>query len=349
LGRLSGLRQENWPHFDRLDSTREPPGSNMTMNYKKFASDLPLAHSLEFTSAEESEESLRSMGVEQPVRQLGSGEFRYRLAVRSTAEAELFADRFSTAVSMHLEAPAGTIAMLFPRTASGYFLASGDQVSDRKLIVMPDRSGTDISGPDFIGSEAIIIPRRRFSEMIEALWPMPQPVRLETLAIVAGNISELHTLRRNVRELVANPEQDPSRENLANLVAATIEWIGRHSRGWKPERLCSNAAPARIAKLAQEHIEAHYRNPVRLEELCRTTSVSARTLQRCFREYFDTTITEYLKTVRLDTARRELRTSRLAVTSITTVAMRHGNPHPGRFAVEYRARFGESPRETLAA
>jgi len=317
------------------------------MNYEEFASDLPLHNAIECTSTEESEEVLRSMGIEQPVRQLGAGDFHYRLATRATAEADFFADRFSTTVSLHLEAPAGTIAMLFPRTASGRFLASGNQVGDHKLIVLPDRSGTDIIGPDLVGSEAIIIPRHRFRELIEVLKPTPHPVRPETLTIIAGNTSRLHAMRRIVRNLVADPELDPGRENIANLIAATIEWIGRYSRGWKPDRLRGNATPVHMARLIRDYIEEYYCEPVRLEDLCSMTGTSARTVQRCFREYFDLTITDYLKAVRLDSARRELLTSHPSLTSVAAVAMRHGNMHLGRFSVNYRQRYGESPKKTL--
>jgi len=319
------------------------------MNYAEFVSDLPLRNAIEFTSSEESEESLHNMGIEQPLRQLGTEEFRYRLGARVTEEADLFADRFSTAVSLHLEAPAGTIGMLFPRTASGRFLASGDQVGDRKLIILPDGSGTDIVGPDLIGSEAIIIPRRRFSELIETLRPAPQPIRPEAMVTIAGDTAKLHALRSRVCELVAGSAQDPGNEYVANLVAATIEWIGRYSPGYKPEQLRGNVAPARVARRAREHIEEHYREALRLEDLCHMTGVSARTLQRCFRDYFDLTITDYLKTVRLDAARRELLTRHPSLTSVTTIAMRHGNTHLGRFSAQYRERYGESPKETLAA
>jgi len=213
--------------------------------------------------------------------------------------------------------------------------------------VLPDRSGTDIIGPDLVGSEAIIIPRHRFRELIEVLKPTPHPVRPETLTIIAGNTSRLHAMRRIVRNLVADPELDPGRENIANLIAATIEWIGRYSRGWKPDRLRGNATPVHMARLIRDYIEEYYCEPVRLEDLCSMTGTSARTVQRCFREYFDLTITDYLKAVRLDSARRELLTSHPSLTSVAAVAMRHGNMHLGRFSVNYRQRYGESPKKTL--
>jgi transcriptional regulator GlxA family with amidase domain len=98
----------------------------------------------------------------------------------------------------------------------------------------------------------------------------------------------------------------------------------------------------------QELLEEGCREAVHLEDLCRATGVGVRTLQRSFREYFDLTITEYLKAVRLDAAHRELSTAHPAVESVAAIASRHGITHLGRFSVKYRERFGESPRETLA-
>ena len=105
---------------------------------------------------------------------------------------------------------------------------------------------------------------------------------------------------------------------------------------------------ARIARQAQEYIEKHYDHAVRIEDLCRVTGVGVRTLQRCFKEYFDLTVTEYLKTARLDAARRELRTLRPSQTTVATIALRNGFAHLGRFSIKFRERFGESPNETLA-
>jgi AraC-like DNA-binding protein len=104
-------------------------------------------------------------------------------------------------------------------------------------------------------------------------------------------------------------------------VDIVVETPGLHLGRWEPERFRVNGAQRSVAKRAQEFIEEHYWDSVRLEDLCRVTGVGIRTLQRSFREYFDLTISEYLK------------------------ALRHGFGHLGRFSLEFRDRFGESPRE----
>ena len=318
------------------------------MTYAEFASDLPLRRTIVFTSAEEHEEAMRRLGVNQQIRQLGKGRFRSDLAVRSTEQADLFADRFSRAASMFLEPPAGAVGLLVFRSAGGQFLARGEHVANDRLVVLPTGSGADLVTPDLAGSEAMVVSEARFVEMTEVLCPTPKSVRPDGMAVIQGDTARLHALRNAVLALIAHPEWDPRHEYTSNLLAETIAWMGHSSSQWRPERLLVNGARTPVAKRAQEFIEAHYREAVRIEDLCRVTGVGVRTLQRCFREYFGLTISEYLKALRLDAARRDLAATLPAQDSVTTVALRHGCAHLGRFSLEFRERFGESPRETLA-
>ncbi len=75
--------------------------------------------------------------------------------------------------------------------------------------------------------------------------------------------------------------------------------------------------------------------------------VERRTLLRAFRAVHNTTPANYLRTLRL-TALREALLSAAGADTVTEIAMRFGVRELGRFAVEYRAAFGESPSETLA-
>ena len=316
------------------------------MIYEEFASELPRDRTFSFTSAEEMEEELLRSGVYQPMRQVGKGEFRAHLAALSTEQGDLFSDRYSTATSLYLEPPAGMVGILFPRSASGHFLACGDDVGNTKLIVSRSGCGVDVVGPSLVGSEAMTVPEVRFIEMIEVLSPTSELP--EKMATIEGNTAALHELRNAVAGLIARPELDPNGEQVANLIAQIIAWMGDSSNQWGPERLIVNGARIRVAKLDQEFIEEHYRERVCIEDLCRATGVGVRTLQRCFREYFDLTLTEYLKTVRLDAARRELRTLRPSQTTVAAIALQNGFSHPGRFSTEFRERFCESPSDTLA-
>ena len=318
------------------------------MNYEEFASELPLDRTIVFSSAEENEETMQRLGVNQIVRQFGTGAFRSDLALCSTEHADFFSDRFSKAISIYLEPPAGTVGILIPMSASGHFLACGDEVANDKLLFQADGSGTDIVAPDLAGSEAIAISEARFSEMTETLCPTSKSVRYGQMAVVEGDTTQLHALRNGVLYLTAHPGLEPSDEQVSNLLAAVVAWIGHSSSQWRPDGFSVNGAGMRVAKLAQEFIEENYREAIRIVDLCRVTGVGVRTLQRCFREYFGLTVTDYLKNVRLNEASRMLRAAHPSQISVASIALALGFTHLGRFSVEFAKRFGKSPRDTLA-
>jgi AraC-like DNA-binding protein len=318
------------------------------MTYSEFAADLSVRRTISFSSVEENEETMRRLGVNQQIRQLGKGPFRADLAVESTEHAEFYSDRFSTAFTMALEPPAGSVGVLFLRSARDHVLVCGEKVADDKLVVVMPGSSLDIVGPDLTGSEAITVPQARFEKLTEVLCPGPRSVRPHGTTVLPGDTTRLHALRRGVLDLVVHPQGDPRRERCDSLVSEAIAWLGDFAPHSSPERVVVNGARRRVAKRAQEFLEERYWDSVHMEELCRAAGVGVRTLQRCFREYFDLTISDYLRVLRLNAARRELAAVEPGQVSVTTVATRHGFAHLGRFSLEFRDRFGESPRETLA-
>jgi len=74
--------------------------------------------------------------------------------------------------------------------------------------------------------------------------------------------------------------------------------------------------------------------------------VSLRSLEAGFREWRQTTPTEYLRKVRLDAARAEL-LAPSASTTVTSVALANGFFHLPRFSAYYRSAFDETPGQTL--
>jgi AraC-like DNA-binding protein/tetratricopeptide (TPR) repeat protein len=81
-------------------------------------------------------------------------------------------------------------------------------------------------------------------------------------------------------------------------------------------------------------------------DLAAAAGVSGRTLQRQFRIFLGQAPLAALRDVRFECARRELLQG-LPDAKVIDVALRCGFPHCGRFSVEYRRRYGESPSQTL--
>lgn len=97
----------------------------------------------------------------------------------------------------------------------------------------------------------------------------------------------------------------------------------------------------------EEFLMQHLTRPVTRPELAAAAGVSIRTVSRGFQHQYGVGPLAWLKARRLEAAQRELRAAARGEMSVTEVALRYGFDHLGRFAADYRRRFGETPSETL--
>ena len=99
-------------------------------------------------------------------------------------------------------------------------------------------------------------------------------------------------------------------------------------------------------KKAIEWLESEPARPWRVGELAALCGVAPRTLQKHFHRFLDQAPLAFLRDLRLDCVRQELLRG-APDTSITEIATRYGFVHLGRFAIQYRRRYGETPSATL--
>jgi AraC family transcriptional regulator, ethanolamine operon transcriptional activator len=103
----------------------------------------------------------------------------------------------------------------------------------------------------------------------------------------------------------------------------------------------------RAARQAESYLREHRDRRVSVAELCLVTGVPKRTLMLGFRDLFGIPPLAYHRRMRLGAARRDLARSGPGEDSVTAVALRWGFDHFGRFSVDYRRMFGESPIASL--
>ncbi|MFG2442683.1 AraC family transcriptional regulator [Nocardia fluminea] len=103
--------------------------------------------------------------------------------------------------------------------------------------------------------------------------------------------------------------------------------------------------PARVRD-AVAYIHANPDADITTAELAARAGVTARALQLGFRDAVGMAPSAYVRAVRLDRVHDELSSGRAM--SVSDTAMRWGFYHLGRFAQQYRERFGELPSETVA-
>lgn len=95
-----------------------------------------------------------------------------------------------------------------------------------------------------------------------------------------------------------------------------------------------------------EYIEAHLGEALSPRQLAAWVHLSERGLFGLFQRELGCAPLEFVRRRRLERARAALLDPHAPARSVTEVALAHGFLHLGRFAQQYKARFGESPSAT---
>jgi AraC family ethanolamine operon transcriptional activator len=160
----------------------------------------------------------------------------------------------------------------------------------------------------------------------------------------ASAVAELNSrLRALVRgdlaghaELIG-PAEDDLYERVASMLAAPATPL-------QP----SPESRRRALRRAEEFMDAHARERISLSDLCRASESCERTLRQAFRECYGTSPMAFLKKLRLQGLRQDLRDSSPHATTVLQLALRWGFWHMGHLGRDYRSLFGETPSETLS-
>lgn len=129
--------------------------------------------------------------------------------------------------------------------------------------------------------------------------------------------------------------------------AAIYMLLDSCSNRYSDELGASAPAPApRHVKRAMDYMHEHIAEPISLDNVAAAVNVSVRTLQQGFRQFRNTTPMSYLHDIRMLAVHRDLLEAQGRLT-VADIALRWGFSHLGRFAAEYRRRFGELPSYTL--
>jgi transcriptional regulator GlxA family with amidase domain len=138
-------------------------------------------------------------------------------------------------------------------------------------------------------------------------------------------LSKACRLAETRRELIANPEVARSLEQ--ELLHALVNCLATENAD-------------RISRWRRRHTDIM----VRFEE---AIGVPERTLRLCCAEFLGVSPIRYYLLRRLNMARSALRRADPETASVAEIARDHQFTEPGRFAVAYRAIFGETPSSTL--
>jgi len=280
--------------------------------------------------------------------QLRGPDFRARVEVASTSDVQITRLTSSSPLLITGENPPQTAGLAFALSAPGGMRSRGRDI-DVQTTAPARLPGDELHfvTQDAFDGVAVIVTHARF---VQELWDR---FHVDTSSL-GGNwylrtppgtpngqqrAHALVALQSVIASGVAT-SVEASRRLQDSLLQIVLE--GFHADG--TARLEVVPFRRQLALQVDALLRARLDQPPSLGEICRLLGAAERTIHIGFQEAFGVAPKAYLRALRLNAARRRLRSGQGPV---TTVAADLGLFHFGRFAAEYKAMFGETPSETL--
>jgi AraC-like DNA-binding protein len=226
----------------------------------------------------------------------------------------------------------------------------GLEVGSRDLVVNGSDLITLASGAPS-GWASMSLEPEKFAAAAEAVTgrPILRPSLTHLVRPHPEVLRRLSALHRVTAELVRTDPALLATPQITHAFETQLtELMVRSVAQGEPVRVTTATLRQRtIIARFEDFLQMRREQPVYLIDLCKATGVSERTLRAACQEQFGVSPTRYLWLRRMYLARRRLAEAEAKSISVTEVAMANGFWELGRFAVEYRSLFGETPSATL--
>jgi AraC-like DNA-binding protein len=268
--------------------------------------------------------------------------FAFEHVAAADGTVNVSAMRFTGRVTATMD---GSRDVLFTDIAEGSYAwrsrsSSGDQ--DRSLI-LPSRHELSVEF-DTVRSVTVTVHAPTVTRWMARYGGLPPSPALLHRA-VAGSEAVRHTIRYYAQVMPSETfESDIVRANLLDVLLS----MTAHHLLPADAPAQRREAPAALAR-AEEYLRAHAGEAVSIADAADAARLSVRALQDQFQRWLHLTPAQYLRNVRLESARADLVRARAEGTPerVGDVARRWGFAHSGRFAGSYAQAFGETPSTTL--
>jgi len=283
---------------------------------------------------------------EESITQIGTGEFLTDSALVSSRDTALYRVQVGVrSVGVTVLDP-DYLAFVIPVSWQGEYILNGEAARSTRIYMPGDSKSFYIRG-DSRETFGVVLRRDQFIETVAALRGIgpedvnPNETTIE-LTSAAANILRLRLamiLDQHENELMC---QSLDKELFGLITDAYLS--GCPEADSKPGRIQS---PERIVRKAEERFMAAEGEAISLADLCAAAGVSKSALYTAFHNICGEPPLEYFRKRRLMRARTILLNTSPGWGAVKRAALDVGLTELGRFSVEYRRLFGESPSATL--
>lgn len=285
-------------------------------------------------------------GWQQRYDQLGRGRFLGQVWQRVARQGTVLREATNRHLRELIAPPSDTVVLAVPLSVTPGSTFAGRPLTRESFLVLGRREEYELQVVGDFDVVALTVHR-------DLLQGLPSH-KLEWLARAEAARSQTlrpdvaDVIRRNLMLWLDSSGDSPSGtdpEWLTATLAHTVV-LAMHSEQQGQESAIPRRTESRqrVVRRAVDYLQAHLFDEVGVEDICAAACASRRTLQYCFEEFLQTTPQAYLRALRLNEARRQLRQPQPA--PITHVANAMGFSSASHFTQHYKLMFGVLPSET---
>ena len=283
-------------------------------------------------------------------RQMSPGKFHARMDFLQVNGIIMYRERWSHLTMVTGATPEGYFLFGGPSLPGNNIDWCGGDINSQCLAYAPTSTEVDFMIPDGSDHWVLLVPNEL---LLQHLDEESQATLLshshhmecsqESANVLIGLIQHL------INKYPPNCELLNEERICKAIEAQLLEAVTQLLRPTSTLIRCKSPTKRRLAfRRAIEYAES-LKQPITVPEFAMAVGVSPRVLEMAFQETLSNTPLQYLRRRRLNFVHQELLNAEPGSFSVTEVATRWGFSELGRFAVEYRQLFGESPSTTLNA
>ena len=304
------------------------------------------------TCADVDEQAANLKEWDQLYEQLTPGHFVGSLHEFCCSSIQVFRETTSQAVHESGGPWRGSRAFGIPIGAgAGVALFRGQPVDAETMVTLAGNDELDFYTPRGFDILALVVDAATLESHARSVEHRDIVADCGGLGTIRPEPSRLAALRALMLSVLESADTDPGplqyrqtqRVLEQSLMSAAIVAVADDSALAKPP--C--ASRQHIVETAKAFMREHISEPITVADLCVALGVSRRTLQYSFQEVLGLNPVCYLRAMRLNGVRRDLKCGEPPATSVQGTAAEWGFWHLGHFVTDYKRMFGELPSETL--
>lgn len=282
--------------------------------------------------------------------QLSAGRFQGSVHHVQLPGVRLVHETASTAMHQRGQLGANQYGFAMATDLPGEAIFNGQRL-DGQSIMVGRADDLDLSSPGGFGMIGVVVSADVLRPLWEHMYQKSPATWLESQMVLraspaaAAAVREMHLA---ALAALSDPAFD-ERASIALRDAVLIEWIEAIPATVHTPDLKSVAARRRMVDRACALMLSGGAEALTVLEICQRIGASPRKLTYCFQDVLGISPAKYLRAVRLNNARRDLKNPDHPDTGVQDVATRWGFWHLGQFSLDYKRQFGELPSATLRA